>query len=252
MRITGVSLFTNRYERQANDRLHEDFEELSDALTGEGCKIPPLRIFDDQYHPLYRAAWLVESAGWIGRSRIGKALVAMVLATEPTPIDWITGEPLRPTHVRQLEQGKNLDRHHVFPKKVLLAAGVSRKEIDNGLNGVVLDKRTNRRFWKYPPDEYVRNITKKRKIKESELLERIAGHFVPHKAMVNTKSANDSSVSKIPCAQSGVVGAEDKRTRAAARLSVDCDVPTGVEWATLHPTPLGGLTYLGLAVCRVA
>ena len=34
----------------------------------------------------------------------------------------------------------------------------------------------------------MRNVTKKQKIKEAELFERIAGHFVPHEAMVNTKN----------------------------------------------------------------
>ncbi len=181
------SLFTGRYERQANDRLHEDLGELLRVLKGEEADARTMRIFSDQHHPLYRARWLAESAGWIGRSRIGKALVAVVLASEPRPVDWITGEPLRATHVRQLEQSRNLDRHHVFPRKVLLTAGVPEGEIDNGLNGVVLDKRTNRRFWKYPPDEYVVNVTKKKGITEEEFLARITGHLVPSEYMISSK-----------------------------------------------------------------
>lgn len=181
------SLFTGRHERQANDRLYKDLEELLKVLKGEEANAGTMRVFSDQHHPLYRAEWLAESAGWIGRSRIGKALVAVVLASEPRPVDWITGEPLRATHVRQLEQSKNLDRHHVFPKKVLLTAGVPEGEIDNGLNGVVLDKRTNRRFWKYPPHEYVVNVTKRKGITEEEFRARIRGHLVPHGEMVDSK-----------------------------------------------------------------
>ena len=181
------SLFTGRHEMQANDRLHKDLEELLKVLKGEEANAGTMRVFTDQHHPLYRAEWLAESAGWIGRSRIGKALVALTLASEPRPVDWITGEPLGATHVRQLEQAKNLDRHHVFPKKVLLTAGVPEGEIDNGLNGVVLDKRTNRRFWKNPPQEYVLNVTKRKGITEEELLTRIRGHLVPYEEMVSTK-----------------------------------------------------------------
>ena len=183
------SLFTNRHERQADDRLHSDLEELVKVFGSEGVKAETMRIFSDQHHPLYGADSLQQSAGWIGRSRVGKALVAAVLASEPRPVDWITGEPLRATHIRQLERKRNLDRHHVFPKKVLQGAGVPDREIDNGLNGVVLDKRTNRRFWKYPPDEYVVNVTKNRGIKETDLLSRISGHLVPHDEMVNTRNA---------------------------------------------------------------
>ncbi len=183
------SLFTNRHERQANDRLHRDFEELLEVLGGGGDIAGTMRVFSDQHHPLYSAEWLQESAGWIGRSRTGKALIALVLAAEPSPVDWITGEPLRATHVRQLEAGNNLDRHHVFPKKVLSTAGVPQREIDNGLNGVLLDKRTNRRFWKHPPDQYIIMVTKNKRIDEAVLLERIVGHLVPHEDMVNTVQA---------------------------------------------------------------
>ena len=183
------SLFTNRHERQANDNLHKDFEQLVNVLKGEGAKAATMRIFSDRHHPLYRASTLVESAGWIGRSRIGKALVAAVLASEPRPVDWITGEALGATHLRQLEQARNLDRHHVFPKDVLLAAKVPQGEIHNGLNGVILEKRTNRKFWKYPPDEYVENVTEKKGIEEAEFRGRIGGHFVPFEEMVNTKGA---------------------------------------------------------------
>lgn len=70
---------------------------------------------------------------------------------------------------------------------MLLPAGVPECEIDNGLNGVVLDKRTNRRFWKYPPHEYVVNLTNRKEITEEEFRARIRGHFVPHGEMVATK-----------------------------------------------------------------
>ena len=183
------SLFTNRHERQANDNLHKDLRELVDVLDGKTPKASSMRIFNDRHHPLFGASWLEQSAGWIGRSRTGKALVAAVLASEPRPVDWITGEPLGATHVRQLERARNLDRHHVFPKDILLAAEVPQGEIHNGLNGVLLEKRTNRRFWKYSPVEYVEHVTQKKKIEEAELRGRIRGHFVPFEEMVSTKGA---------------------------------------------------------------
>ena len=183
------SLFTNRHERQANDRLYTDFQQLVNVLKGDGERADSMRIFTHRHHPLYPNTLLQQSAGWIGRSRIGKALLSAVLASEPRPVDLITGEPLGATHIRQLEETGNLDRHHVFPKKVLLPAGVPQAEIHNGLNGVLLDKRTNRRFWKYPPDEYVDNVTEKKGITQAELRDRIGGHLVPYEAMVNTKGA---------------------------------------------------------------
>ncbi len=160
-----------------------------------------MRIFSDQHHPLYPSEWLAESVGWIGKSRIGKALVAGVLASKTTPVDWITGEFLRATHIRQLEQERNLDRHHVFPKKVLLEAGVPEREINNGLNGVVLDRRTNRQFWKYPPHEYVANVTRKKGITEGELRERIEGHLVPYEEMISVTGKTHVRYSKFRLAR---------------------------------------------------
>ena len=183
------ALFTNRHERQANDNLYKDLNELVGVLDSEGNASETMRIFSDQHHPLWGASSLTESAGWIGKSRIGKALVAVVLASEPRPVDWITGEVLGATHMRGLEQGRNLDRHHVFPRHVLEKAKVVQGDISNGLNGVVLGKPTNRRFWKYPPNEYVENVTKKKGIGEVELQGRIDGHFVPFEEMVSTKGA---------------------------------------------------------------
>ena len=180
-------LFTNRHKAQANDRLHQDFEQLVEALESEEIKGISMRVFSNRQYPLYRASVLVANAGWIGRSRTGRALVSAVLASEPRPVDWITGESLGVTHVRQLERAKNLDRHHVFPKNVLLAAGVALGEVNNGLNGVLLEKRTNRKFWKYTPDDYVEKVTEKRGIEKPELSERICGHVVPFEAMVNSK-----------------------------------------------------------------
>ena len=183
------SLFTNRYEQQANDNLHKDLRELEDVLDGKTSKASSMRIFDDRHHPLFGASWLAQNAGWIGRSRTGKALVAGVLASQPRPVDWITGESFGATHVRELEQGGNLDRHHVFPKDILLAEKVAQGEIHNGLNGVLLDKRTNRRFWKHPPVEYVENVTENKNIEEAELRGRIRGHLVPFEEMVSTEGA---------------------------------------------------------------
>lgn len=183
------SLFTDRYDRQANDNLHKDLRELVEVLEGKKPRASCMRIFSDRHHRLFRASLLQQSAGWISRSRTGKALMAAVLASEPRPVDWITGESLSATHIRQLEGIRKLDRHHVFPKDVLLAAGVSEGEIHNGLNGVLLDRRTNRRFWKYAPAEYVENVTAKRNIGEPELRSRINGHAVPYEDMVSTSGA---------------------------------------------------------------
>lgn len=181
------SLFSNRYMAQANDRLHEDYNDLKKVLDEQGDRAVDLRVFSNRHHRLFDDNYLLVNAGWIGSNRLGKALVSAVMAAEPRPVDWVTGERLGAKTVRQLEKLKRLDRHHVFPRDVLLAEGLSKEEADNSLNAVILDRRTNRKFWKYPPHEYLEAVSKERGIRSSELRARIGGHFVPFDAIKNAK-----------------------------------------------------------------
>lgn len=178
-------LFSNRYAAQANDRLHRDYEGLKKVMEDKGKKVGDLRIFSDSHHRLFDGEHLLVNAGWIGSNRLGKALVSAVMATEPRPVDWVTGERLGAKDVRQLEKLKKLDRHHVFPKDVLLEEGVSKGEVDNSLNAVILDRRTNRKFWKYPPNEYLEAVSKEQGVPRSELRARIGGHHVPFNEIKN-------------------------------------------------------------------
>ena len=211
------SLFTNRYERQANDNLYKDLGELVDIFDGERPNASSMRIFCDQHHPLLSASKLEHEAGWISRSRVGKALMAVILASDQNPVDWITGEPLGVTHVRELERIGKLDRHHVFPKDVLVRAGVPEGEINNGLNGVLLDKRTNRRFWKYPPVEYVENVTKRQQIEKAELRRRIVGHFVPFEEMVDTKGTMKDSYERFRTRRATLLAERIKKLATAPK-----------------------------------
>ena len=181
-------LFSSRYGSQANDRLFQDYRDLKGILLdGARRGADKLRVFSDRHHPLFDGEYLLVNAGWIGSSRLGKALVSAVMAVEPKPVDWVTGDPLGTKNVRQLEGMRKLDRHHVFPKDVLLSSGAAKTETNSGLNAVLLDRRTNRKFWKYPPDEYLEAVLESRKEDKSELRARIAGHFVPFDEMEEKK-----------------------------------------------------------------
>ena len=176
-------LFSNRYEAQANDRLFEDYVALKSSLKqieeqGVWTAKPP--AFEDEVHPIYTKDELLRS-GWIGQSRLGRALASVAMSKKPD--DWITGEQLDRQTIRKLEQGGNLDRHHVFSRHALRNANVPNKEIQNGLNGVLLDKKTNRKMSKEPPEKYLKMIIDQAKISENELRRRVEGHFVPYDSL---------------------------------------------------------------------
>lgn len=133
---------TNRYERQANDRLLEDFRGLrryfGTLATGNRADKPSpgsvVPAFNAKEHPIPKPNE-IRRAGWIGRaSRLGRAIGSV--AMQGNPLDWVTGEKLDLDRVRELERTKKLARHHLFPPKLF------EKEIGDktkrGLNGVLL------------------------------------------------------------------------------------------------------------------
>ena len=178
-------LFSNRHDVRANDRLYEDFAQLDDLLDGLGGELARMTAFNDDDHPLYDKKYLLRHANWIGSGRLGKALASVVMASEPKPVDWMTNETLSATVVRELERARKLDRHHVFPRDALQAGKVEKELIQNGLNGVLLDRRTNLRLWKVPPHEYVCKMLAQLKISKTALERRIAGHRVPYDQMTD-------------------------------------------------------------------
>ena len=64
-------LFSNRHAVQANDRLYEDYQQLSEALDMVGGDLPEITAFDKQDHPLFDEDHLMRHAGWIGSGRLG-------------------------------------------------------------------------------------------------------------------------------------------------------------------------------------
>ena len=177
-------LFSNRHDVQANDRLHDDFVALKNALKQiqqRGTWDIEQPAFQDRDHPFYSEEDLLRHAGWIGSSRLGRALASLVLAKNPR--DWVTGETLHPNKIRELEREGDLDRHHVFSRDALKRAGEPFERIQNGLNGVVLDGKTNRRLAKAPPEKYLKQVVQTSQISENELQSRIEQHIVPFDEM---------------------------------------------------------------------
>ncbi len=183
------SYLTDRYEAQANDRLYNDFVSLRKCIkeianTGNFQTLPP--IFSEEEHPLPTANDLEKSLKWISRGRLGPAIVAV--AMQQTPMDWVTGSRLDENHVRNLENLRKLDRHHVFPKR-FLKDHVSSDDINHGLNGVLLSKEGNLALGTKSPDVYLKKIlTYSQGLNEEELRSRIESHLVPYEALISNGS----------------------------------------------------------------
>ena len=143
--------------------------------------MPP--TFDEEEHPLPTANDLEKSLQWINRGRLGPAIAAV--AMQQTPMDWVTGKRLDEGHVRNLENLRKLDRHHVFPKRYL-KGHFSVDEINHGLNGVLLSKEGNLALGTKSPDVYLKKILSySQGLSEEELRSRIESHLVPYDALIS-------------------------------------------------------------------
>lgn len=178
-------LFSGRHSAQANTRLYQDYKQLYAALKAPGKGLDEITAFDASENPLFDEAYLLRHTGWIGSSRLGKAVVVAVMSAAP-PTEWMTNVSLTATRIRELQGLRKLDRHHVFPKAVL-AGEVPDELIDHGLNGVVLDQRTNLRLWKIPPDEYVSKMCAELSLTGAELRPRFESHLVPYEQLKSGK-----------------------------------------------------------------
>ena len=174
------SLVTNRHEAQANDRLLVDYNDLCRCIAEideHGKVVGPLpEVFSEDAHPVPGADQLVESLPWIGGGRRGQAVAALV--SRRGPLDWATGHKFDVECIRELEDTRRLDRHHVFPRDILKKEGIDHTRIQHGLNGVLLDRFTNRKLAKSDPCDYFRDILTT--VPEGELQDRVESHLVPY------------------------------------------------------------------------
>lgn len=186
------AFFSDRYEARANDLLYEDYiglRECIETIRDSGklvrSQLPP--IFDDEAYPVADENLLADlehPAPWIGSgARLGKALAAIQLAEDP--IDWVVeNAKLNAAKVRELDRDEKLDRHHVFPRK-LLKGVFEREQINHGLNGVLLCKPTNQALSEKDPAVYLKWIRDQPEgPSEQALRARVGSHLVPYDAVV--------------------------------------------------------------------
>ena len=179
------SFFSDRYKVQANDGLYDDFKSLRNDIKlikqGKAAKKNAL---------VFEAGVVEESDLWVesktfkSRTSLGNAIIALSLCGSPE--DWVTGEPLTTSRIRELEKERQLDRHHVFPRKALIdgddgegKGGLDNKDpfIHHGLNIVLIRKPANIKVGGKKPASYLKEIRKKSgHLTDVEFKKRIESH----------------------------------------------------------------------------
>ena len=178
---------TDRHRVQANDVLFDDFRELRCCLRALADRGEyDLKSMASFSLALPTEEDLVDALGWIGKSRLGKAVAAAAASSGAR--EWFTGVALDQTRVRELNGAGRFDFHHVFPKGVLgqlASTDPDRFPMDHGLNGVWLPKDENQSARDEDPREYVHRIVEKTHgLGEVEVKRNIESHLVPYEAMM--------------------------------------------------------------------
>ena len=181
------TFFTERYQRQANDRLLEDFQAMKicmeEAASGNvDPDTSKCRFFDPKYGSLDEGDLAKELKNlndpwpWLYQGRKGCAVAAVMRKNAAT--DWVSGECINGMAIRMLEEKiqelgpkekklKRLDCHHVFPKGFietkLRKAGLPQKLIEHGMNGTFLLNGSNIRISDKDPARYIKDLVGEKK-----------------------------------------------------------------------------------------
>lgn len=165
------SFLTDRYERQANDRLKEDYDALVAVLTkGENeASVPAFR----SDRPDEDA---IKDAGWPRtRGILNRAILAACSLGGARDI----------ASNKELKQDSKADHHHIFPKAVL---NKRQKDPNLALNCMLLDPPTNKGWSKKWPGDFlmetIQNSGYRGESAEKEVKKRLKTHLLPEDELI--------------------------------------------------------------------
>ena len=170
------SFLTDRYERQANDRLKEDHDALAEVLT---------KSKDETNIPAFKSDKPTEDeirdSGWPKtRGRLNRAILAACSLGGAKDIASDKG----------LKRDSKADYHHIFPKAVLREAG---KDPDRALNCMLLDPPTNREWAKKWPGDFLLETIKG---SERDVKKRLETHLLPADDLIALREGSGADLGR--------------------------------------------------------
>ncbi len=164
------AFLTNRYERQANDRLKEDHDKLVSALkkpesNKRASEIPALKCEPPDIDAIKAEGWPKT------RTRLGRAI--LVACSLGGARDIASNEELKQ------DSTSKTDHHHIFPTDALPEEVKS----DLALNCMLLDRPTNQEWSAKWPGDFLRSAIQNAGLEgneaEKEVKKRLATHHLP-------------------------------------------------------------------------
>ena len=179
------AFLSDRYEKQANDRLYEDFKFLR-------CDVQRIKAGKNAKKdaPAFKSEVSKEKllAPIKSRSPVGNVIIA--LALDNNSVDWVTGEGMTPGRARKLNREGKLDRHHVFTRKSLVRGGLAEDDasIDHALNIVLIQKLSNVMLGSKEPVEYLKKLKEHdSQLTDREMRRRIESHLLSYDSVTGSE-----------------------------------------------------------------
>ena len=169
---------TDRYDRQANDRLFEDFGELNELLelgtdttTIGSSEFGGDNISNTQITSLEHPLKAPTSS-----SALSKSIFAVTL--RGTPYDFASGKAIR------IEEIDKKEYHHLFPKNPKkkfqnLSAKRQREILNHPLNFSLVHEGSNKTFANKDPIDYLNERFNKSGVKEAEMRNYLKDSVIP-------------------------------------------------------------------------
>ncbi len=173
------SFLTERYDRQANQRLFDDFKKLADDIECIKRNQSPLNqapIFDEQAWPVPSHSQLKDLKLYNkkpnSKNKLSRAVFACTLWD--SCFDFASDEKLNPRNITDLQY------HHLFPEALMKSSPELRDGMNHPLNFVLISAITNRKLAAKTPLKYLEERVDKGKIDTNDIKRRVKSHSVPY------------------------------------------------------------------------
>ena len=175
------AFLTDRYSKQANQRLKEDFDDLKDFIKG-AKKENSIRIFKESAPDLQA----IKEANWpqgTAKSIISRGI--LLVCCDGGAVTLKDGMPLEKTNLDKRE------RHHIFPKSRIGEGG------NIAINCMLIPKDENQQFSNDLPGDYIAELIRNLKtpLPETNVVEYLETHCLPKdiaKQLIQIKESNNS------------------------------------------------------------
>ena len=177
---------TDRYEKQANVLLEEDFNHLKRFLSGTMTNESDIACFNKANHPLPSPDKL-KSAGWPQSTNILSRGILLVCCNGGAPT-------LASNTLLDPASFSDREKHHIFPKSKL--AQTTGHAGNYALNCLLIPKGENEKYKNELPGDYIGKLIDDLGVSKQQIVQSLTSHLIPKKSALCLLSITQAAIDK--------------------------------------------------------